>query len=136
MLRIDVHAHFAPAEYRAAVVSVNPALANLPDCSMDALLAIMKRFKIDAAVVSLSPPHGEPGRARELAGVVNEFAADFRRAQPDRLATLDVLPLPDVESSLAVIARRLDKLDLDGFELFTNVAGIYVAIPRARKAWA
>lgn len=66
MLRIDVHAHFAPAEYRAALVSVNPALANLPDCSTDALLAMMKRFKIDSAVVSLSPPgvfHGEPGHA-------------------------------------------------------------------------
>ncbi len=134
MPRIDVHAHFLPAEYRAALVSVNPALGDLPDCSTDALLAMMTRFDIDAAVVSLSPPgvfHGDRGHARELAMLVNEYAAHLRRAHPDRLATLGVLPLPDVESSLTQVAHCLDKLDLDGFELFTNVSGIYLG----ERAW-
>lgn len=113
---------------------MNPGLGDLPDCSTDALLAMMRRFDIDAAVVSLSPPgvfHGDRGHARELAMIVNEYAADLRRAHPDRLATLGVLPLPDVESSLSEIARCLDKLDLDGFELFTNVGGIYLG----DRAW-
>jgi predicted TIM-barrel fold metal-dependent hydrolase len=71
------------------------------------------------------------GQARELARAMNEHAAALRRANPARLATLGVLPLPDVESSVAEVGQALDKLELDGLELFTNVAGTYLG----DRAW-
>jgi len=122
--RIDAHTHFLPDGYRAAL----GALARLPDHSTDALLAMMDRFAIDAAVVSVSPPgvfHGDAGQARELARLVNEHAAALRRDHPGRFATLGVLPLPDVPASIGEVAHGLDELGLDGFELFSNVAGTY-----------
>jgi 6-methylsalicylate decarboxylase len=131
--RIDVHTHFLPDDYRAALVAVNPALTRLPDCSTEALLSMMERFQIDAAIVSLSPPgvfHGDPGKALDLARTVNDYAAGLRRAHPDRFATLGVIPLPDVAASLDEIRRCRDELDLDGFEVFTNVAGTYLGNPR------
>jgi len=130
--RIDAHTHFLPDGYRAALGAVDPALARLPDHSTDALLAMMDRFEIDAAVVSVSPPgvfHGDAGQARELARLVNEYAAGLRRDHPGRFATLGVLPLPDVPASVAEVAHGLDELGLDGFELFSNVAGTYPGDP-------
>jgi 6-methylsalicylate decarboxylase len=131
--RIDVHAHFLPDAYRAALVAVDPVLGRLPDCSPDALLAMMDRFEIDAAVVSLAGPgvfHGDAGRARELARLVNEHAAGLRATPGGRFAALGALPLPDVESSVEEIDHSLDRLQLDGFELLTNVAGMYLGDPR------
>lgn len=130
--RIDVHAHFLPSEYRTALARKDPALARLPDCSTEALFEAMDRFDIAAAVVALSPPgvfHGDAGQARELARAVNEHAAALRHAHPARLAALGVLPLPDVRSSLDEIGHALDRLELDGLELFTNVSGIYLGDP-------
>jgi predicted TIM-barrel fold metal-dependent hydrolase len=127
-----MHAHFLPAEYRTALARKDPALGRLPNCSTQALFEVMDRFDIAAAVVSLSPPgvfHGDTGQAQELARAVNEHAAALRRAHPARLAALGVLPLPDVRSSLDEIGHALDKLELDGLELFTNVAGIYLGDP-------
>lgn len=129
MKRIDVHAHFLPDDYRAALAAVNPLLARLPDCSTDALLEMMERFQIDAAVLSLSPPgvfHGDAARARELARSMNEQAAQLRRRYPKRFAALGVTPFPDVEASVSEIDHCLDHLGLDGFELFSHVAGIYL----------
>jgi len=130
--RIDMHAHFLPAEYRAALAHKDPALGRLPDCSTEALFETMDRFDIAAAAVSLSPPgvfHGDAGQARELARAVNEHAAALRHAHRARLAAVGVLPLPDVPSSLDEIGYALDKVKLDGLELFTNVAGIYLGDP-------
>jgi len=127
--RIDVHAHFLPGDYRAALAAVNPSLARLPDCSTDALLEMMNRFQIDAAVLSLSPPgvfHGDTAHARELARSMNEHAAELRRGYPKHFAALGVLPLPDVEASVSEIGHCLNHLKLDGFELFSHVAGVYL----------
>ena len=130
MPRIDIHTHFLPDQYRAALGAVNPVLPRvLPDCSTDKLLAMMDRFQIDAVVLALSAPgvyHGDLGRARELARAMNEHAAALRRSRPQQFATLGVLPLPDVAASVDEVGHCLDALELDGFELFTNVAGNYL----------
>lgn len=129
MRRIDVHAHFAPKEYLAAIRRFAPAAERLPDCSTARLLESMERFRIDAAVLSLTPPgvfFGDLGQARELARLVNEHASQLRRDHPGRLAALGFLPLPDLAGSIEEAAYALDVLHLDGLELLTNVAGTYV----------
>lgn len=132
-VRVDVHAHFLPDEYRSALAALNPALPRvLPDCSTEKLLEMLGRFRIDAVVLALSPPgpyFGDLGQTRELARAMNEHAAALRESRPQQFATLGVLPLPDVEASVAEVGFALDRLGLDGFEMFTNVASAYPGDP-------
>src|SRR5689334_23223624 len=104
----------------------------LPPWSMEIMDAFLRRYEIDAAVLSLAPPgvfFGDVGFARELARMVNERIASIVRAEPDRFAGLAVVPLPDVEGALDELAHALDDLGLDGVILQSNVAGVYPGDP-------
>jgi predicted TIM-barrel fold metal-dependent hydrolase len=132
MARIDAHAHVVPPGYLELLKLPDGRPFPLPPAPRDALFETMERFGIDAAVISTGPPGaflGDAGRARELARAANEGLAGVVRAEPTRFAGLAVLPLPDVEASLAELAYALDTLGLDGVMLLTNVAGTYVGDP-------
>ena len=127
MSRIDAHAHVLPPAYVEELggVPVLPA-------PLEGLEAMMERHDIDAAVISTGPPGaflGDVGQARELARAANEGVADIVRGAPERFAGLALLPLPDVEASLAEISHALDELGLDGVMMLTNVAGTYLGDP-------
>jgi predicted TIM-barrel fold metal-dependent hydrolase len=129
MRRVDAHVHLVPEQYRSvleqrAVTSLMP-----PVWSEELMDGFMDRHGIDAAVLSLAPPgvsFGDPGLARELARIVNERIATLASATPERFAGLAVLPLPDVDQTLAEIAYAYDVLGLDGVILPSNVDGIYL----------
>jgi predicted TIM-barrel fold metal-dependent hydrolase len=132
--RIDVHAHLAPEAYIAALRREG----NLPgyplaEWSVAIGLEMMDRWGTAATVLSLTPPgvyFGDQDCASRLARTVNEALADAVRERPGRFGGLAVLPLPDLDAALAELEYALDELELDGVELFSNVAGTYLGDPR------
>jgi|tagenome__1003787_1003787.scaffolds.fasta_scaffold20963153_3 predicted TIM-barrel fold metal-dependent hydrolase len=127
MTRIDAHAHHLPDGY----VEVAGGIPVLP-APLEGLEAMMARHDIDAAVISTGPPGaflGDVDQARELARAGNEGIAAVVREAPHRFAGLALLPLPDVDASLAELPYALDRLQLDGVMLLTNVAGTYLGDP-------
>jgi predicted TIM-barrel fold metal-dependent hydrolase len=131
--RIDMHAHVAPNTYRELLIAPDGTRPFVPSASLAELETNMARYAIDAAAVSVGPPGaylGDQGRANELARAANESLAEIVRHDPDRFAGVALLPLPDVDAALSELEYALDHLDLDGVELFSNVAGVYLGDPR------
>ena len=132
---IDVHHHFLPDSYREAVdrSGNNPpdGIVRLPDWSESEALRFLDSMGIETAYLSISSPGlvldgaDVPGLAR----MVNDSAADLVERHPGRFGSFAALPLPDVEASLAEIARALDDLHLDGIGLLTHHGDAYLGDP-------
>ena len=131
--RVDLHAHITPPAYAAEVERVDAVPDHgLPEWSSEMTLEMMDRWGTATCALSLTPPgvsFGDQGLARELARLVNEAIAATVREAPTRFGGLAVLPLPDVGSALDELTHALDHLGLDGVELYTNVAGVYLGDP-------
>jgi predicted TIM-barrel fold metal-dependent hydrolase len=132
-MTIDVHAHYLPDGYRAALVRAGheqpDGMPWLPEWSAVEHLAAMDRLGITRCLLSVSSPGVclDDGSVVELAREVNE---DGRRAvvdHPGRFGLLASLPLPDVDAALAEISHCCDHLDADGFVLLTNIEGTYIS---------
>lgn len=127
MPRIDMHTHVRPDAYVEALPQ-QLAATNRP-IPVEALDEVMRRYGIDAAVVSAGPPgvfFGDQGQANELAGMLNAELAAIVRSAPQRFAALASLPLPDVDAALHELSHALDVLGLDGVMLVSQVAGTYL----------
>src|SRR6476619_5529427 len=118
--RIDVHSHFLPPDYLAAMRNAGIRDVDgypLPQWTVESGLAAMDQNGIGAAVLSVSSPalgFVDGDAARELARSANESARALITAHPDRFGAFALLPLPDVDASLREIAHALDTLGLDG----------------------
>ncbi len=133
-MKIDVHAHYVPDGYRAALQLAGhdqpDGMPWIPEWSADQHLEVMDRLGIATSLLSISSPGvhvGDGSAAIDLAREVNE---DGHRAVVDhrgRFGLLASLPLPDVDAAIAEIAYCFDHLDVDGFVLLTNVGGTYVS---------
>jgi predicted TIM-barrel fold metal-dependent hydrolase len=131
-MRIDAHAHVTPQSYIDAVPAPGGNLPKPPVVSAEALLQMMERYAIDAAVISTGPPgafFGDQGRANEIARLANEEIAAVVNANRDRFAGLAMLPLPDPDATVAELAHALDHLGFDGVLLLSHVAGTYLGDP-------
>jgi 6-methylsalicylate decarboxylase len=133
--KIDVHAHYLPADYREALIANGHAEPDgfpvMPEWSAEAHLAMMDRVGIGTSMLSVSTPgvaFGEDPAA--WARRVNEAGARTVRDHPGRFGLLASLPLPDVEAARAELAYALDDLAADGVVLLTNVDGVYVGDER------
>jgi predicted TIM-barrel fold metal-dependent hydrolase len=132
-MKIDVHAHYLPDRYRAALVRTGheqpDGMPWIPEWSAVEHVAAMDRLGIATSLLSISSPGvclGDGQTVVELAREVNE---DGRRAvvdHPGRFGLLATLPLPDVDAAVAEIAYCCDHLDAQGFVLLTNIGGTYV----------
>ena len=132
---IDVHAHVLPDFYLAALK--NAGINDIdgwpfPDWNVEATLQAMDGHKIVTQVLSLSSPgvnflSGQ--KAAQLARCLNEFQATLVEDHAPRFGSLAVLPLPDVEASLAEIAYAFDTLGMDGVGLLSNYHGLYLGDP-------
>ncbi len=136
-MKIDVHAHYVPDGYRAALQRTGHSQPDgmpwIPEWSADQHLEAMERLGIARSLLSISSPGvylGEGTTSVDLAREVNE---DGRRAvvdHPGRFGLLASLPLPDVDAAIAEIAHCCDHLEVDGFVLLTNFGGTYVSDPQ------
>jgi predicted TIM-barrel fold metal-dependent hydrolase len=128
-MRIDAHAHVLPAQYIEAIPELASNVAKPPTVTVEQLDAMMDRYAIDRAVVSVGPPgvfFGDQSQANELARLVNETMAAVRDRDPNRFAALGMVPLPDVDAALAELTHLSDRLELDGVILMSQVAGTYL----------
>jgi predicted TIM-barrel fold metal-dependent hydrolase len=140
--RIDVHAHFLPAGYRAVLARHELdeiAGVQVPEWSAQLHGEFARAWGIDASVVSISDPgiwFGDLGEARETARMVNEEGAALVASEPPRWGALAALPLPDVDASLTELAHAFDVLALDGVALLSNAGGVYLGDPSLSELYA
>ncbi len=130
---IDVHAHFFPPVYLEALKDAGLKTLDggisIPPWTPARALASMDEVGIAGAVLSVSSPHVsflENKAAATLCRSINDYSAEIKRLHPDRFGAYAILPLPDMDASLAELGRALDELQLDGVALPTSVHGIYL----------
>jgi predicted TIM-barrel fold metal-dependent hydrolase len=99
----------------------------------------MDRMNIATAMLSISSPgihFGDDAAARQLAREVNEFGATLVRDHPSRFGLLAVLPVPDIDGTLAEIDYAVEVLHADGFKLPTHSRGVYLGDARLEPVFA
>ena len=120
--RIDVHHHYVPPGYIAAVGSAQlapPILSWTPAKSLDD----MDRAGVAKAMLSITTPglsFGFPDASAKLARLCNDYAADMARAHPGRFGVFAALPLPNVKAALDEAVYALDTLKADGVGVFSS----------------
>ncbi|MBY6364635.1 amidohydrolase [Rhodococcus corynebacterioides] len=134
--RIDLHAHFLPPEYRAALISHGYFTVGgypTPQWSPEEAIDFMDRWGIQAQALSVSDPGVsflEPREARDMARYCNTYAADLIAREGQRFGAFAVLPMPDIAASIEEAIHALDVLRLDGVILLTAYNGVYLGDPR------
>jgi 6-methylsalicylate decarboxylase len=134
-VRIDVHHHFVPPEYVAALARIGVTGAGGEDFrgwSPEQSLAMMDRQGIASSLLSLSAPgvfFGDRGLARDLARTTNEFAARMVSDNSHRFGFFATLALPDVDGAALELNYAMDTLHADGVILLSNYAGQYPGDP-------
>jgi predicted TIM-barrel fold metal-dependent hydrolase len=133
---IDVHAHYLPEVYRAALLEYGhgqpDGFPQIPNWSAEEHVAAMDRLGIATSLLSISSPGvhlGAGATTRERAREVNEAGRRAVVDHPGRFGLFASLPLPDVDAAMAEIAYCCDRLDVAGFTLLTNVGGTYLGDP-------
>jgi predicted TIM-barrel fold metal-dependent hydrolase len=145
---IDVHAHILPRAYLDAMRLAGLADETgrpvgdgfpFPAWSLQDTLAVMDRHAILASVLSITAPgvqFEQGAAARALARKLNEAMAAIMHEHPARFAALGVLPLSDIDASLAEIEFALDQSGFDGIGLCSNVDGVYLGDARFAPLFA
>jgi predicted TIM-barrel fold metal-dependent hydrolase len=134
--RIDVHHHFYPPEYLRELTKPIPgsdgAQPGVRDWTTQRTLEEMDKHGVQTAVISLSPPgcrmFDKEGN-RRLARICNEYGAHMSADHKGRFGLFGVLPMPDVEGSLAEIAYAFDTLKADGIQLMTSYVDKWLGDP-------
>jgi predicted TIM-barrel fold metal-dependent hydrolase len=133
-MKIDVHAHYIPDGYRAALQRAGhdqpDGMPWIPEWSADKHVEMMDRLGIATSLLSVSSPGVHLGDGSAAADIAREVNEDGRRAVVDhagRFGLLASLPLPDVDAAITEIAHCCDRLNVDGFVLLTNIGGIYAS---------
>lgn len=133
---IDVHAHYVPDGYRAALAasghSQPDGFPQIPAWSDEEHVGVMDRLGIRTSLLSISSPGVHLGggiSSVDLAREVNEAGHRAVMDHPSRFGLLASLPLPDVDAAMAEIAYCCDQLDVAGFAVLTNFGGTYMGDP-------
>jgi 6-methylsalicylate decarboxylase len=140
--RIDVHHHYLPSCYRAALAAAgldSVSGSPFPSWSPDGMIGRLDELQVRTAAVSVSAPgvgFGPPAGRPALARASNEEGAALQQAYPGRVRLLATLPLPDVDAALSEVAYSLDELGAAGFILLTNHDGVYLSDPRLEPVLA
>jgi len=139
-MRIDVHFHAFPPEYRTAAVSsgATPLVGKFPDWSVELAVQMMDTNEIQTGIMSVTYPGVSfcktAVEAQTVARKFNDYAADLIARRADRFGGFACLPMhnvehgisTDVEDTAAEIEYALDHLKLDGVQLFTCYGGKYL----------
>jgi 6-methylsalicylate decarboxylase len=130
-IRVDTHHHYVPSFYFDEAEHDGELTGGLtpPPWSPERALEFMDSLGVDVAITSISTPGvhlGDDAKARKLARRCNEFAAELIAEHPGRFGGFAILPLPDVDGSLAELEHALDVLKLDGVCLMSNAGGRYL----------
>jgi len=150
---VDVHNHFYPPEYLAALRSGKSVVRVTVDSSGNPHIhypgdynvavaghrdiayrqTVVEREGVDTQVITLTTPgtHVEaPAYAVTLARLVNDAFARIIAERGPRFSALATLPLNDPSASVVEFRRAVDELHLPGAMLFSNVNGVALADER------
>jgi predicted TIM-barrel fold metal-dependent hydrolase len=134
--RTDIHAHYLPAPYKAAIKQAGLASFDggipIPDWSVEAHLAMMEKNAISTSILSISSPgldFLDEGMLPRLARDINESGSQICRDHPGKFGLFATLPLPDIAATLAEIDYAYDILAVDGVAVESNIKGHYLADP-------
>ncbi|MGW3543649.1 amidohydrolase family protein [Nocardia niigatensis] len=133
--RIDLHAHFLPPDYRAALLEHGHLTIGgypTPDWSPEQAIAFMDYYGIQAQALSVSDPGVSflgGKEAADMARYCNTYAAGLFTADPTRFGAFAVLPMPDIPASIEEALFALDELHLDGVILLSAYNGVYLGDP-------
>ena len=117
---IDVHAHVFPPFYADALhaAGINDIDGwKAPKWDVDSTLTAMDKYRIQTQVLSMSSPGIDflsGAAAAQLARRLNDFMAQLAKDHSPRFGALAILPLPDIDASLAEIAYACDTLGVMG----------------------
>ncbi|HTC64211.1 MAG TPA: amidohydrolase family protein [Candidatus Saccharimonadales bacterium] len=141
-MRVDVHAHYFPAEYldRMEVYGGSHVTGLIRKMKMDysgfrgldAHLRNMDRSNVDTQILSVSgqlPYFEKEVDAVDAARLGNDIYARIVREYPERFASFACTPLPHVQASIEETRRALDDLGMVGVTAGTFVLGKTIADP-------
>ena len=133
---IDVHAHFTDEAYLKAMEAFGASMEDgfpLPTWNAREHLALMDKRGIEWSLLSVSSPHpffqGHDEECIALCRNMNEHMAQIKNEHPDRFGFQAILPLPDVEASIAEARYAFDALGANGIKLASNSRGLYLGNP-------
>ena len=140
---VDVHHHFYP-DFLMEAWSAAPVGGDWGDYKAHFMqppytgwtpgsaLALLDRCGIETAVLSL--PAGtigflEGSAQASMARRINLFATTMAHEHPGRFGLFALLPMPQIEASLAEIANALDELGATGIGLMTSYGNRWLGHP-------
>ncbi|KAK5169327.1 uncharacterized protein LTR77_005302 [Saxophila tyrrhenica] len=143
--KVDVHTHPIPGMYRQALLDAGygPPGTNAseifvdgfrtPEFTIESYLEERLNRGYNYSILSITAPglsflKGNI-QAKTLARQLNDQMSTWTQEHPKQLGAFGVLPLPDIEASLAEIEYCLDELHMEGIGLYTNVNGVYLGDP-------
>lgn len=143
--RIDVHHHFLPHEYMAAVgadrLGAATAEGKLLGWSVERSLQLMDGAGIQTTIASTPCPNysiGDLQATQKLARSCNETMAQAVRDHPRRFgmfASLQLLPGLDMDTTLREVEYGFDTLGADGVGMRSNYEGKHLGEPYFDPIW-
>ena len=133
---IDVHAHTFPDFYEDALREAGIDTVDGwkdPTWSLETALEAMDKYRVKTQMLSMSSPginFLNGSKLIQMGRRLNDFHAQIVKEHSPRFGLLAMLPLPDIDASLAEIAYAIDELDADGFGLLSNYNGVYLSDPK------
>ena len=144
-MKIDIYSHILPEKYLAVLREKTTGsefreARNRANCEIDIRLRLMDRYPDVVQVLTVSLPPLEtlvtPSDAIELAGIANDELAELVVRYPDKfIAAVACLPLNDMDAALEEADRAITQLKLKGVQLFTNINGEPLDLPKFKPLY-
>jgi 6-methylsalicylate decarboxylase len=144
-MKIDVHAHYWPADYIDLLVDFGKidaaaarGIGGGGGAELDARLSLMERAGIEMQVLSACPQvlYGEDReKSSKAARFVNDLYADLVWQHSHHFRAFATLPMPHVDESIAEMGRALDELHMVGVAMSTTVLGRALVEPDFAPIW-
>lgn len=132
-MKIDVHHHVAPDFWLALPGGTVDEGRVFHNWSPSRAVEEMDRDGVATAYASLTVAghrFDDPAVARRLTRRCNEYMAQLRVEYPGRFGFFALLPMPDLDGSLAEIAYAYDQLKVDGIGLMTSYGDDWLGNPK------
>ena len=140
---IDIYTHIFPGDFFQQMAKAAPRLENIGKRmqavkmihDLDVRFRLMDEFGDYGHVISLPNPPlediTEPEVGANLARVANDAMAELVRKHPDRFpAFVAALAMHDMDATMDELHRAIRDLGARGVQIFTNIAGEPLDIPK------